>query len=115
MSDDKNPLDVLEDLLNENSKGGSGSGDPKKPAEKTDEELAKELEQRRKEYEQKHQEQTAVDEQKLVEQRQAILSIKDTKEYHARVQQESEKQVESEKKAQAADGFEITQLGHTKV
>ena len=116
--DNKNPLDVLEELLNDTpggAKGGGSGGDSAKPKEKTEEELAVELEQKRKEYEQKHKEQKVVDDQKLVEQREAIVGIKDTKEYQARVQQDAEKKSEDEQKAVASDGFEISQLDHTKV
>ena len=129
--DNKNPLDVLEELLKQSdvgksaSKSGAGSGSnaagltdeeiEAKPDEKTEQELAQELEQRRQEYEQKEKERKIVDEQKVVEQREAITSIKDSQEYKARVQQDSDKKIEIENKVTASDGFEIDQLDHTKV
>lgn len=117
--DNKNPLDVLEELLKDKS-GGAGSGDDKKENEedeKAKEEKAAEaeLEQKRQEYEQKQKEQAVIDEQKLVEHKQAIVGIRDSKEYKAKVDQEAEKKIEIEKKTVASDGFEIDQLGHTKV
>ncbi len=129
--DNKNPLDVLEELLKQSdagksaSKSGAGSGSnaaglideeiEAKPDEKTEQELAQELEQRRQEYEQKEKERKIVDEQKVVEQREAITSIKDSQEYKARVQQDSDKKIEIENKVTASDGYEIDQLDHTKV
>jgi hypothetical protein len=121
MADDKkNPLDVLEELLSEKGGGGASGGSVSapasaKPKEKTESELALELESKRQELEQQQQEQTAVDEEKLAEHREAIIKIKDTQEYKARVQQDSEKKTELDKKASAEDGFEINQLDHTKV
>lgn len=121
--DNKNPLDVLEELLNESSnsgganvsasgKGGSGDG---KPPEPTEEELAAQLEQKRVEFEDMEEKHEVIDEQKLTEQREAILGIKDTQAYQARVEQDSEKKQDEKKKVIAGEGFEIDQLDHTKV
>ncbi|MCB9813587.1 MAG: hypothetical protein H6772_04235 [Pseudomonadales bacterium] len=121
MSDDKkNPLDVLEELLKDTGNGavsgsGSNNSDPSKPVEKTKEELERELEQKRIEFEQSQEEQKRIDDQKLIKQRQAISGIQDSQEYKARVQQDSAKKDDEEKQTVASDGFEIDQLGHKKV
>lgn len=109
-SDDKNPLDVLEELLKDSGAGGAKT-DPAKPAELTEEEL----EQKRIEFEQKQAEQAQVDAQQLEQQKELLQTIKDTPQYQARVQQQEEAAAESEQKQQASDGFEITQLDHDKV
>jgi hypothetical protein len=125
--DNKNPLDVLEELLNQanSSKGGANSagGGPaaatpdeaQKAKEKAEEDLAKELEAKRLEFEKQQAEQKVDDEQKLKEHREAIIKIKDTDQYKARVQQDSKKLNEDAQKVVASDGYEINQLDHTKV
>ncbi|MBU0974308.1 hypothetical protein KKD03_01245 [Patescibacteria group bacterium] len=121
--DNKNPLDVLEELLNQ-SGGGAGTGGGKvtasaneaeKVKEEAEKKLADELVEQRLEFEQQQAEQGVVDEIKLVEQREAITKIKDSEEYKARVQQDTDKKVDEEKKIVATDGFEIDQLDHKKV
>jgi len=130
--DNKNPLDVLEELLVETKNSDVGSGatnsgsksagsssandaNSMKQPKKTEEELAAELKKTREEFEQKQKEQNVVDEKKLLAQKQAILSIKDSNEYKARVSQDTEKKTNSEKKIIAGEGFKIDQLGHKKV
>ena len=114
--DDKNPLDVLEELLKDSGGGAAGAAGGKgaeapKPGELSEEEL----EQKRQEFEQKQAEQAQVDAQQLAQQHELLKTIKDTPEYQARVQQQEEAAAESEQKQQASDGFEITQLDHDKI
>lgn len=122
--DNKNPLDVLEELLNQ-SGGGAGSAAGKKNSpspeevakekEAAEKKLADELEAKRLEFEQQQAEQTAVDKLKMAEQREEIIKIKDSDEYKARVQQDSDKKTSEDNKVIAGDGFEIDQLDHKKV
>jgi len=113
--DDKNPLDVLEELLKD-SGGGSGAApaDPKKDlkeGELTDEELA----EKRQAFEEKKAEQTKVDAEDIVQQKVLLQSIKETPEYMARVQQDQDKADSAQSNEEASAGFEINQLGHDKI
>lgn len=116
--DDKNPLDILEELLRDS--GGSGGGaaggpaepaKPEEPAEPTPEEKAK----AREEIEQKMADQAVVDAQHVAEQQELLKSLKDTPQYQARVHQDQEKAENSQANQVASDGFEIDQLEHDKI
>ena len=119
----KNPLDVLEQLLSEidGGKGGpKAGGDPAAvpgPTGPTPEEIAaEELEKRRIEFEEKQAAQRIIDEQKIEEQRQVLAEEMDNGAANvARAQQEEEKKLQEEKKHSANEGFEIIQIDHTKV
>lgn len=113
-TDDKNPLDVLEELLKDSGGSGGGGAQPAQTpqnGELSEEELA----QKRAEFEQKQVEQQQVDAQKLAQQHELLKTLKDTPQYQARVHQEEEKVQEKEAEEQAADGYEVTQLKHDKV
>ncbi|NCO12199.1 MAG: hypothetical protein COZ34_03570 [Candidatus Pacebacteria bacterium CG_4_10_14_3_um_filter_34_15] len=129
--DNKNPLDVLEELLKQ-SGGGAGTGgagvgavaagkaslsadEVAKIKEEAEKKLAEELEVKRLELEQHQVEQSVVDEVKMAEQREEIVKIKDSDEYKARIQQDSDKKASDDNKIIAGDGFEIDQLDHKKV
>lgn len=124
----QNPLDVLEKLLDEIDSGkGSGSqskgvaGGAQAPAGPTPEEIAakeaeEELERRRIEYEEKQAQQQVIDQQKIEEQRQALVEeMQHGTANVAREQQDKEKAEKQEEAKQAGEGFEVVQLGHTKI
>ncbi len=122
--DNKNPLDVLEELLNQSSAGAGAakSGNAAlsaelaaKAKEAEEKKLADELEAKRQELEQKQQDQIEADKLKLAEQIAAMAGIKDSDQYKARVQQDTDKKVADESKTSAGDGYEIDQLEHKKV
>lgn len=109
---DQNPLDVLEEILNDAKNKGQKS-DPNAP---TPEQIAaqKEVEELKK-AEALMQERQQEDVQKMVEQIGELDSIKQTPEYQARVEQIEEKKQEEVSQQQAQDGYEIEQLQHTKI
>ncbi|GIK83465.1 MAG: hypothetical protein BroJett025_00870 [Patescibacteria group bacterium] len=117
----KNPLDVLEQLLSEIDGGKTGNATPAKPSGPTPEEIAaqkaaEELEQRRIEYEQKQAQQQVIDQEKIDQQRQALVEeMSNGTANVARAQQDEQKKIEQEEKQQAEEGFEIVQLDHTKI
>lgn len=124
----QNPLDVLEKLLDEIDSGkGSGgqskgvTGGVQAPAGPTPEEIAakeaeEELERRRIEYEEKQAQQQVIDQQKIEEQRQALVEeMQHGTANVAREQQDKEKAEKQEEAKQAGEGFEVVQLGHTKI
>ncbi len=104
----KNPLDVLEELLKDS---GSAGADPKAVAKQTEEDKARQME----ELQQKIAQQAAIDEQKIAEQQKLLESLKETPQYQARVQQEEQKVQDKSQEDSAGKGFEITQLDHDKV
>lgn len=115
----KNPLDVLEELLKESqAKVGGGSmpgmpGDPgaaAEPAGPTPEQL-----QLQAEYEEKLRQQAILDQQALEQKRAELEEIKHTPQYQARVQQDQEKADVQQAKSSAGQGFDIKQLEHTKI
>lgn len=109
----KNPLDVLEELLsqaNEVVDEASGKIDPAEEAKK------KEEEEQRKEFERKQAEQDALDQAMIAAQREALYEDRTQGSIaQARVQQDLEKQEQQDAQKQSEDGFEIPQLGHTKI
>ncbi len=111
-TDDRNPLDVLEELL-KNDGDAAAKGDADALAE--DERLEKERAQKRQEFEAKQVMQQDIDAQKIADQKKLLETIKNTPEYQARVQQEQQQQEETKQVAAATEGFEITQLTHDKV
>ena len=115
-ADDKNPLDILEELLKDSGGGGAAGGskpaaEPSKPGELTEEELA----QKRAEFEEIKAEQNIEDAEQLVKQKELLKTLTQTPAYQARVQQEEEKVVETKTAEEASAGFEITQLDHDKI
>lgn len=120
----KDPLELLEELLNDakNSPGGNdgASVDPVAQAKKEAEEKAKILEEEKaalmRELEQKKQE---LDQKDLIEIEEKKKALEDLKLHSpqgiAKQQQADEKQHQIDEKQQANDGFEIEQLGHTKI
>jgi hypothetical protein len=122
--DKPNPLDVLEKLLDEidqgkdpKSLGAKNSSKSGEPAGPTPEEIAaKELEEQKIEYERIKAEQKVIDDQKIIEQRDALANEMKTGEANvARANQDNEKKSEKEKKYQDQDGYEVVQLDHTKI
>ena len=107
-ADDKDPLDVLEELLKDS---GGGGAPPAKPGELTEAELA----QKRADFEEKKAEQLTADAKQLAQQQELLKTLTDTPQYKARVQQDEEKAEEDQQTGIALDGFEITQLDHDKV
>lgn len=112
-TDDKNPLDVLEEILKDaKSKGGAGNA----PSGPSAEELAAQEEARQlAEAEQVMSEKKKDDEEKLKLQIQELQTITDTPENQARVEQIEEKKQQEANQKVADEGFEIEQLGHSKV
>lgn len=111
------PLDILEQILNESKQGDKGGGAtpsdaPAQPApspvpvetppapQVDPEELAR---------------REAEEAAKLEAQRQELATIKDTPQYHAKVEQEEAQKVASQSAAQSGQGYEIVQLSHKKI
>jgi len=140
----KNPLDVLEQLLNEIDAGSGGNSasssgkdagggqstkltdklganpqteKPQEPAGPTPEEIAaQEQEQNRIEFEKKQAEQQIIDDQLIAQQRQALETEMSNGTINvARAEQDEEKKTEVKEKKQAQEGFEVVQLDHTKI
>ncbi len=106
----QNPLDVLEDILND-AKKKSGGGDPDEAKKKAEEEEAQKLA----EVEAAEQQQRAKDAQALKQQIAGLSAIKETPQYQARLEQDAEKQEQQQQDQADGEGFEIRQLGHTKI
>ncbi len=114
----KNPLDVLEQLLSEIDGGKPGSAPAAaKPTGPTPEEIAAaELEKRRIEFEEKQAAQKIIDDQMIAEQRQVLAQEMSSGVANmARAQQDEEKRTQQEEKKSADEGFEIVQIDHTKI
>ena len=113
----KNPLDVLEQLLSEIDGGKPGRTPVPEKTGPTPEELAAiELEKRRIEFEEKQAAQKIIDQQKIEEQRQILYQEMSTGVANvARAQQDEEKKAQEEDKKLAEEGFEIIQINHTKI
>lgn len=125
-SDQQNPLDVLEKLLDEIDQGKTSGTKPKSsddaqvpavPTGPTPEEIAaQDQEQRRIEFEQKQAEQKIIDQQKIEEQRKALdEEMASGTANIARASQDEEQKSKKSEKIQADEGFEIVQLDHTKI
>lgn len=112
-SDDKNPLDVLEEILKDaKAKGGAGNA----PSGPSPEELAAEEEARQlAEAQQVMAEKQNEDQQQIVQQIQELQTITQTPENQARLGQINDKKKKEESQKAAGEGFEIEQLGHSKV
>lgn len=112
--DDKNPLDVLEDILKEaKAKGGKGDDQPTGPtpeelaAQKETEDLAAAT--------QVMAQKKAEDQIQIVEQIKELQTISDTPEYKAKVGQEEGEKATKDAQDAASEGYQINQVGHSKV
>lgn len=115
----KSPLDVLEDILNE-SKGAGGAGaDPAAAKAAAEAQVAADAAKAEAEamaqVQADMEKQRVEDQQQLQQQISNLSSIKDTPAYQARVAQDEEKKRQDAATASAGEGFDIVQLGHTKV
>lgn len=111
-NDQKNPLDVLEELLQKTKeKQGLGEDTAAEQAEREEAEKAA-IEQQRLEEAQR---QAALDAQGILDQRASLKTLQDTPQYQARMAQEAETQQNKQQTLTAQDGFQIEQLKHTKV
>lgn len=111
MSDDqKNPLDVLEELL-QKTKQQQGGVD--QTATQEQEEAERLAQQQR--FEEEQQRQAELDAQNIAAQRASLETLKDTPQYQARVAQDTEDAQTKSDALNAQDGFRIEQLKHTKV
>ncbi len=114
--DQKNPLDVLEELLKESQAkigppgGGKAADAPAEPAGPTPEQL-----QQQAELEERLRQQAVLDQQAIEKRRIELLGLKDTPQYQARVQQDQAKADDLQSKDTAGQGFQILQLDHTKI
>ncbi len=116
----RNPLDVLEELLKESQAKvgapggglpGGGTGPvPAEPAGPTPEQL-----QAQAEMEERLRQQAVIDQQAIEERRAELEQIKNTPQYQARVQQDQEKADQQQTQQAAGQGFDIKQLEHTKI
>lgn len=115
-SDKKNPLDVLENLLSEIEETQGVPGKKKAEGPSKEELEAQELEKKRKEYEAQQAEQAKLDAQ-LIEQQRAALeqNMLTSEENLARKEQDTQKAEEQQKRQAEQDGFEISQLDHSKI
>lgn len=104
----KDPLDVLEDILADAKKVAGDANQAKKDAE---------AEEQRKEAEMKAQmeQHAAQDAATLVIQQQELSQIAQTPEIQERIRQDQEKKQEEQAEKVAAQGYDIKQLGHTKL
>lgn len=111
MSDDqKNPLDVLEELL-QKTKQQQGGADH--AATQEQEEAERLAQQQRLEKEQ--QRQAELDAQNIAAQRASLETLKETPQYQARAAQDAAEAQTKSDVLNAQDGFQIEQLKHTKV
>ncbi len=109
----KSPLDVLEEILNEaqaKQSATAAENEQSAEAQKAAEEEAKLAEVKAQEAAQVQQDLIATEQQK-----QAIQAETNSDAYKARVQQETQKKTDEEHHAEETKGYEIIQLGHTKV
>lgn len=111
--DDKNPLDVLEGILKDAKAKGQGGTKPSGP---TEEEIAaqKEAEELAKAQSVMAQKQVE-DQQQILEQMDQLQAIKGAPENLAREEQIAEQKQEDDATEQAQDGFNIVQVGHSKI
>ena len=116
--DDKNPLDVLEELLKDSGGGsgaagatGGGAEKPKEEGELSEAELA----QKRLAFEQQKADQAVTDTVDIEKQKALLETIKQSPEYLARVQQEEAAVEQTAQGEEAAVGFDIKQLEHDKI
>ena len=109
-ADDKNPLDVLEDILKDAKAKGTNQKGPS-PEEIAAQQEAEALQKAQ----QMQAEHRVQDQQEILAQISQLETIKDTPEYHAKVEQEQQAQEEKADEQQAQDGFQIYQLGHKKI
>ena len=131
----QDPLAVLENILNEakqktpngTTKSGKGkvstsptqaSGQPIAKPPSPEEVAELEVEEKRQEDEEKQRQvQLEAERLRLIEEQKQKLEneLKQTPQYQARVQQETEEKEEQSQHQAAGEGFEIRQLGHTKI
>jgi len=109
--DDKNPLDVLEDILKEAKAKGAAKNTGPTPEEIAAQEEAEALKQAQ----QMQAEHRVQDQQEILVQISELDTIKDTPEYQAKVQQEQAAKDEKAEEQQSQDGFQIYQVGHKKI
>lgn len=117
--DQKNPLDVLEELLAQSQASAGGGApalgqpatNPTAPPEPDSAEVARQEAERQAAAAQQEQ----VDQQEIAAQRQALEAVKETPEYQARVQQIEEEKAEQTQQHANQDGFEVNQLEHKKI
>lgn len=114
----KNPLDVLEQLLSEidGGKPGSAPATPEKTGPTPEELAAAALEKSRIEFEEKQAAQKIIDDQKIEEQRQILTQEMSSGAANvARAHQDEEKKAQVQEKVAADEGYEILQIDHTKI
>lgn len=117
-SQQKSPLDVLEEILNESKQGGEGT--PAVPSGPTPEELAAQqqaaeqaalLAQAQTQMEQAK----ARDEQELKAQLTELQQAYQSPQYHEAVRQKTEKQQSDDQQKSDSAGYDIKQLEHKKI
>jgi hypothetical protein len=118
-SDQKNPLDALEQILKEAKQkadqGKGGVGNTSDSTEPPEQNQADEEARKLAVIQQKADEQGVVDQQAIEQQLVELQQVVTTPEYQARVSQDEQKKVTDDEKRLRADQNAIIQLGHTKV
>lgn len=114
-SDDKSPLDALEQILKDVKAKGGGADDKKKAEEEAAEKERQEEEKKQQELARMNEEQTAEDQQKIAEQIKNLQNVIQTPEEQARQTQSQEKKEIDKQKQGDMDKNAIYQLGHTKI
>lgn len=99
----KNPLDILEDILDNAD------------AQKEEDEAKKLAEEQEALIQVKEEEAKQIDMAKLEEERAKMVQIEQSPEEQARLSQIKEKSEQQQEKIDQSKGFEIRQLGHTKI
>ncbi|MCL4208511.1 hypothetical protein KJZ63_02670 [Patescibacteria group bacterium] len=99
----RNPLDILEDIL-DNAE-----------AQKAENKVEEEKQQKDAELKAKEEEVRQQDLHRIEEERAKMANIGQTPEEQARQLQQQEKAVEQQNQAEEQKGYEIVQLGHTKI
>lgn len=100
----QDPLAVLEDLLNTTQNDAAKAKAAEAQAAAQNAQIA-----------QLGAEHQAQDQQALQQQIAELAAIKDTPEYQARVQQDTAQTQANQQQSTAQQGYEIKQLGHTKI
>jgi hypothetical protein len=98
----QSPLDILDQILNDAQAKANNAVEEK--AEE-DQRAAEEARQRQK----------ALDQQKIQEELERLQGIKQTPQYQAMVEQNQEQVSSEQQKKEDMQGYEIAQIGHTKI
>ncbi len=111
----KSPLDVLEEILQENKGAGDagGASGPTQDKGAEPEQVVDPAEQAR--IEQQIAQRQLLDQEQIQQQLEELRTIADTPQNQARIEQRQQEEEQHHKAALDADGHQIRQLDHTKI